>query len=341
MKREIKYSGGCLTNLIFLVLAAAFTLERNNMAGIPEIFNSGVGGGAVNELSKILRAASKEIKQMVLHPTGTEGGQAFRRARAIQQIDQIDRLLSGAKRRSTIWANENALEAVKAGRRTANKQAVAAGIKGKDQVVQGSFELIDVRTAGVFARQIARDSGKALEALGDRGKQLIRETAQEGLSQSDISRILAHGVITGKPVETIRRLKDALEAVHGDRVSFLNKNGDEISFEVGYYAELVARTQTRMATVTARHERLQELDIDLVAIIGQSSCELLLGVPGPGLFAQRQEQQISGLRLAARRRRALPSHSAARARGHSSKIWLRTSSSTMRRSSTTRSSCWG
>lgn len=254
--------------------------RENNMAGVPEIFNSGVGGGAVNELSKILSAASKEIKQMVLHPTGTQTGQTFRRARAIQQIDQIDRLLMGAKRRAGVWAAENALAAVKQGRRTANKQAVEAGIKNKDQVVQGSFELIDVRTAGVFARQIVMDSGKALDSIGARGKRLLRETAQEGLDESKINRILAGGAIEGTPVLTIRKLKAELEKVHGDTVAIIDKNGDTINFDVGYYAEMVARTQTRMATVTARHERLEELDIDLVAIIGKVSnnfCTAFLG----------------------------------------------------------------
>jgi hypothetical protein len=49
---------------------------------------------------------------------------------------------------------------------------------------------------------------------------------------------------------------------------------------VGYYAELVARTRTREAQVQARHERLGELGIDLVSIVGRISnsfCTAFLG----------------------------------------------------------------
>jgi hypothetical protein len=53
-----------------------------------------------------------------------------------------------------------------------------------------------------------------------------------------------------------------------------------MNFDVGYYAEMVARTKTREASVDARHERLSELGLDLVAIVGRISknfCTAFLG----------------------------------------------------------------
>jgi hypothetical protein len=71
-----------------------------------------------------------------------------------------------------------------------------------------------------------------------------------------------------------------LRAVHGDRVSIIDKNGDPMEFGVGHYADMVARTKTRQATVTARHGRLEELGLDLVSIVGRVSqyfCTAFLG----------------------------------------------------------------
>lgn len=274
------------TIITFLTLASAFALvpglrggaaEKHKMA-MREFSSSGIPDRQTAELVKLLKTASKEVRKIVLDPAGTVGGKEFKRGRYAQISDQIDRELLLLKAKVRPWAKGAASKAVGEGRVTANRQAKEAGIAGEQ--LSGSFNLIDVGTVNVFARQIVRDLDKAADSLGDNGKRWIRETQQAELSQVEISRILANGVITGQPVQTIKRLKDALEAVHGERVSFNDKNGNEISFEVGYYAELVARTQTRMATVAARHERLEELGIDLVAIVGKVSdnfCTAFLG----------------------------------------------------------------
>jgi hypothetical protein len=260
------------------LMADAKPAPSEDAMAIRRIEGVGRADESAGELASLFKTASAKVRQMVLHPTGTEAGQEFRRARAAQLSDQIDQVLLSLKARVRPWASGAASDAVAAGRVTGNQQARDAGISGEQ--IQGSFNLIDVGTVKVFARQITMDLDKAADSMGGRAKRLLRQTAQQGLSQADISRILAGGVITGQPVQTIRELREELREVHGDRVSFKDKNGDEISFEVGYYAELVAISQTRQATVAARHERLQELDIDLVSIIGTVSenfCTAFLG----------------------------------------------------------------
>jgi hypothetical protein len=104
---------------------------------------------------------------------------------------------------------------------------------------------------------------------------VLRATAQVGLSEVQIDRVLAGGVIEGKPTDTIRRLREDLERIHGETVEI---NGRD--YQVRDYASLVVRTKTRQASEVARHERLEELDIDLVSIIGRISahfCSAFLG----------------------------------------------------------------
>ena len=64
---------------------------------------------------------------------------------------------------------------------------------------------------------------------------------------------------------------EALKTVHGNKVIVKDKNGDDMAFDVGKYAKMVATTQTQQASVMARHQRLHELGVDLVMVIGSNS----------------------------------------------------------------------
>lgn len=249
---------------------------------IPELSSSGVPRGESAILAGYYRDAAKRIKETVLHPPGgTQSGREFRQARAAQQIQQIDTLLVGLKQKAAGWVGKNIPAAYRDGLRRADRQAREAGVRPPSiPPLRGSFSVIDQRTVRVFARDSMGDLTKAADSMGRQAQRVLRSTAQQGLGESDINRVLAGGVIEGSPRETIRRLRDELEKVHGETVTVIDRNGDPISFDAGYYAEMVARTKTREATVTARHERLEELDIDLVAIVGRIStnfCTAFLG----------------------------------------------------------------
>lgn len=253
------------------------------MAGPLDINDSGVPRNASAELEKLYSDAMHRLQRIVLNPEGmTESSREFRQARAAQISQQVDGLLLVLEASTTSWIREHlppiAAEAIQ----RADRQAIAAGIRPTpdQQPLRGSFSVVDRRTVELFARDIAADTAKARSSMRDRANKILRQTAQIGLSSAQLDRILAGGVIEGTPQRTIRTLREKLRALHGDQITIIDKNGDPINFKVGNYAQLVVRTKTREATVTARHQRLEELGLDLVMIIGRVSnnfCTAFLG----------------------------------------------------------------
>jgi hypothetical protein len=247
----------------------------------PELSNSGVPLAAADELAVIYERAAEQLRQWVLHPPGgTSSGQAFRQARSAMLLHQIDTLVAQMGHASSLWIGKNLPQVFRDGIARADAQAKAVGVKPKDSPVQGSFGLIDKRTVEIFAKDIYNDLNNAGKSMGERAKAVLRKTAQRDLTESQIDRILAGGVITGQPVQTIHKLRDELTAINGGTVRIIDKNGDPINYSAGYYASLVVRTKTREATVKARHSRLQDLGLDLVSIVGLVSknfCTAFLG----------------------------------------------------------------
>jgi hypothetical protein len=193
-------------------------------------------------------------------------------------VEQILQQLGHAR---NTWIAGAVPQAYRDGITRGDVQARDAGIRPDTlRATPGSFSQIDRDSVNVFAKDIAADLARAEGSLGENTKHVLRATAQQNLSEHEIDRILAGGVIEGKPVETIRNLREALRKVTGDQVTLTDKNGNPITFKTGYYAELVARTKTRQATVVGRHNRLKRLGLDLVAIIGALSgnfCTAFLG----------------------------------------------------------------
>ncbi len=260
---------------------------------VPELSSSGAPLTYVDVLVSYYETASAKLKAIVLHPPGGNAkAQAFNQARAGQQLLQIDQILVGLRKDAAKWVGEVIPLAARDGQQRAIKQATEIFAKTEservapngparsDSVVRPSFNLVDSRTVEVLARDTYADLNKAATSIADRASKVLRSTRQQGLNESEINKILAGGVIEGKPTETIRNLRESLRAVHGDEVQIIDKNGNPINFQVGYYAEMVARTKTRQASVTARHEQLQREGLNLVSIIGRVSknfCTTYLG----------------------------------------------------------------
>lgn len=236
---------------------------------------TGVTQNQSRAFASIFVEAQKRLQAAVLHPPGrSQSSQDYNRAWAASQLHQVDVILKQMQVQANAWIGKTIPQVHRDGRKLADQQAKEAGVR-EPTGIKGSFSLVDQGTVQVFAREIAADVRKAGQSMGDRAKHILRETSQQGLSEKDLNQILAVGVIEGRPRETIKRLRDELKGVHGETVSI---NGRE--FDVRYYAEMVARTKTREASVFARHERLQELELDLVAIVGRVSdnfCTAFLG----------------------------------------------------------------
>ena len=254
----------------------------------PELSDSGLPQKSIDTLVSLYTEAAERMKQMVLHPPGgTASSRDFKQARAAQLANQIDMMLAKLKNGTGVWIGENLPQAFVDGLKRAETQAKAIGIDIPDSPLSGSFSLIDHGAVGKFAHDISKEMtndlvGKdgAMTLAADRAKSVLRKTAQLNLGESEIDRILAGGVIDGTPVQTVHKLRDAFKAVGNGTVVVKDKNGDLMNFDAGYYAGMVARTKTREATVKARHERLQQLDLDLVAIVGLVSthfCTAFLG----------------------------------------------------------------
>lgn len=260
---------------IVLILLIGSIAKGQSMP-MPEFSNSGVSDAASALVAKYFRDANDRLKKIVLDPTGrTAAAREFRAARAAQQIQQIDQILTGLKARTSGWVGVHVPAAMRDGIALAHEQAIKAGVRPPEGLVAGSFTKIDQRTALVLAMDTTMALHNATDSMGDRAKTVLRQTAQEGLAESDINRILAGGVIEGKPVQTIRLLREELQRVHGDQVEINGRN-----YDVRKYAETVVRTKTRQATVKARHGRLEALGLDLVAIVGKVSdsfCTAFLG----------------------------------------------------------------
>jgi hypothetical protein len=259
--------------LILIVSGAAMAKEGTSPSGVPK--------NVVEVLGDLYRAAQTRFQQMVLHPTGTETGAPFNQARAAQQLQQVDAIVRELKVRSNAWVGKQVPAVYKTALALADKQAAEVGIRPEGSAIQGSFNLIDHPTVRIFARDMAVDLFKASDSMGETTKKILRQTAQLKLGESEIDRILAGGVIDGQPAQTIQALRKALEKAHGGKlVTIINKNGDPMSFDAKDYAEMVARTKTREAAVTARHGRLEELGLDLVMIIGRISENFCTGFLG-------------------------------------------------------------
>jgi hypothetical protein len=273
VKSSAKYAiYGWIIGMIAGFCFVAIVAKGNDMP-TPELFDSGVPRGASKLLAGWYQDAAGRLAKIVLNPPGgTEASRQYNAAFAAQRIDQIGREL---KVKGGVWASQHIAAAFRDGRKLADKQAIEAGVRPKPSTVAGSFTLISTGAVQKFALDTISDLHRAADSLADRAKSVLRQTAQLGLSEAKINQVLAGGLIEGQPVQTIRKLGDELRAVHGETVEINGRN-----FDVRYYAEMVARTKTRQATVAARHERLAELDIDLVAIVGlisQNFCTAFLG----------------------------------------------------------------
>jgi hypothetical protein len=257
------------SRLAFLITIFLITAGGALMA-MPLFSRSGVPQDALDVVAGYFQDANDRLKKVVPNPDGkTLSAQQFNQARAAQLIQQCDRVLLQLKGQTSGWVAHHMPQTMKDGLALADRQVqqifkkVPADMLAK---MQPQFALVDVRTVQNFALSTTQTFHKAADSMTGRAKEILRTTQQLGVSEKDINKVLVGGVIEGKPREAIRQLGDEMRQVHGDTVEINGKN-----YDVEKYAELVARTRTREATVTARHDRLSELGLDLVMIIGRLS----------------------------------------------------------------------
>lgn len=224
--------------------------------------------------------AANKLKEILINPPGkTDSAREWNQARASQILPQIRAAQQELKRKAAGWTSPALSAAMKQGTAVAHQQAIAAGVRQIPQL-QGSFHVLDKYAVRRLAQDTYQSIAKGADGMAAKAEDCLRRMAATGVTNAEVNKILAGGVIEGKPTQAIRELRDALRAVHGDKVTITDKNGDPMEFEAGYYARMVAITKTRQAVCEARHARLADMGLDLVRVVGRESknfCSAYLG----------------------------------------------------------------
>jgi hypothetical protein len=274
------------------ILHSAFIILHLLPMATPELSSSGLPQDLVEQLGRLYADAAQRMSDIVLHPWGkTQTTKEWKQARAAMLAAQIDGILQSLKVQTAHWLGTHLAQAFVDGIQRAQTQARAVGVDAPPLSIAASFGLIDTRAVEIIARDILGDlvgnappgslpRNGAAANTADQAKRLLRATAQTNLSETDIDQVIAQGVIDGTPAAAMRNLRDQFRAIGDGKVRVRDKNGSMMEFDAGYYASMVIRTKTRQATVEARHGRLRELGLDLVAIVGRISqhfCTAYLG----------------------------------------------------------------
>jgi len=249
---------------------------------VPPIDPDTTNPKVVSELAKLYEASAARFRKAVLDPPGkTPGAVAFNQARASQLLAQVNDEVATLKHQATTWTSKALHSAVVKGVEEADKQAHSAGVAPLPPIdsPNGSFAILDRRAVTLLARDTVGDLFKAADSLQRQMGSVLRHMQATGVTNAEVNRILAGGIIEGKPAAAIAQLKDALEKIHGETVTIETKSGPR-NYETGYYARLVANSKMQEATMRGRHERLADHGLDLVWIDGTttlSPCTHLLG----------------------------------------------------------------
>ena len=232
----------------------------------------------VRELVARYSEAAARVRDRVLNPPGkTASARKWNQARVTQILAQVDTEVARLKGQATEWTGTALEQSMRKGTETADRQAKEAGIINEGSPLEGSFSVVDRGAVEVLARDTVSDLISAADSMRSQASNALRRMAATGVSNAQVNSIITAGVIEGRPANTIRELREALKKVHGKKVTITDKNGQPMTFDAGYYAQMVAVTKTREATSKARHARLSDRGIDLVKVVGRISVNFCTG----------------------------------------------------------------
>ncbi len=263
-------------------------------------------GGAAQSINESL---SKAITDLAAD-AGSSSAQ-FRRNRAAALLAEIQ----GAVKRANVTgvkvvstAHRTAFEA---GVTAAQEQCAELGMQipnGKSQIANGksglrtedpgpfaigSFTGVNEETVNALARDSVAKMSRGLNEHGERAVGLFRSLSKAmagvdaqdrvrgfSLSERDVNRVIARGVITGDPREALGLMRKLIG--EGMKLSpavleDYRKTGNQLIAVGGWtgkvrtYAELVVRTRTSEAQREGQIDRQASLGVDLAQITGSNS----------------------------------------------------------------------
>jgi len=281
------------TRIAVLIVACGFAIDsaRPDFAKpqaeeitMARTFADGIPATAEKYLADLYQTAADRISRAVTNPTGaTFNARQFRNARAADLVRQIDETVARVKGVTAGWASRNLGAAYNNGLATAMQQLRKAGVSDSEMPVKGGFSQVDRRTVAVIAADMAVSLDSALSRQAKAAKRFLRATAQAIAPDSEISKVVAQGAITGDVRGTVRQMRGVLNEQQIDDYRAAGSQVIQVGkaqMTVRAYAEMLVRTRTREATVHARHERLVGNGFDLVVIVGRVStnfCTAYLG----------------------------------------------------------------
>lgn len=221
----------------------------------------------IAHLVAIYEDSARRMREQVISPKGrTDSAKSFNQQRAAALNAQVQAEVDRLKKLATQWTAQ------------ATQQSITTGVKQADSQAKDfnfhpikSMAIVNTGAVEVLAKDTLRDLHGAADSMGKNAGITLRRMAATGVTNEEVNKILSGGIIEGKPDQAIRQLKEALQKVHGNKVTITDKNGDPMDFDTGYYAKMVAHTKMRQATCTARHDRLAQHGIDLVIVVGRRS----------------------------------------------------------------------
>jgi|WetSurMetagenome_2_1015567.scaffolds.fasta_scaffold288191_1 hypothetical protein len=242
----------------------------------PDDFNQAVA----DQLIGYFKSSAGKLGALLIEPKGkSPDSQKWNASRAAMRINQVHEEIKTLKANITDWAGPTFKDAYKKGLKVGRQQASDLGIRheGMSGSLSNRFDAGAVRK---LAQDAAADLVKASKSMEDHAVKTLRRMAATGVTNAEVNKILAGGVIQGSTVQASRDLREALRKVHGETVTVTGKSGTPMTFEVDYYANMVARSKIRQAVQESRHEALRSVGVTLVRVVGRQSknfCTAFLG----------------------------------------------------------------
>lgn len=225
----------------------------------------------IAELTRTYRNAGKRMKKELDGATLT----AYEKFRASQHISQIKTLARALDVAAKDFADTAIPETYRRGVDLGVTDLAAQNI---DAIAQMDSKLHS-RAVEILIEQTTADLLTANGTLRQGLIRKIRDTQQRLLSEGEVTGAIIQGVVRGETRrDTSQRLVDELRKRLGDDPKVV---AGTRKFDPDYYAELVARTRTREATVKGTENMARSYGVDLVRItVSEDPCPVCQKVQG-------------------------------------------------------------
>jgi hypothetical protein len=244
---------------------------RLELAPIPTVENG------ILELRALYQKAHKDLQAKLEKATLTDA-QRFRYG---SQAKQVDAIVKGLNRAVKRFPKTMAGTAFLDGQDLAKDALAEIG----ESVPAGALgTAINTRTVQAVAKQMAADLTAANQSMGVAARRILRKTQQIHLKERDLNERIAQGILGGKTRQQVsREIARDFERLLGPGVpvEVVGKGGRRVHFDPDYYAEMVARTQTREAATEGMLTTCEAADVDLVQIsVHDNACPICQPLQG-------------------------------------------------------------